>query len=91
MNREALKARHVDAQGTSIVLEGFLWKPVYFAPSALRHVAIAHPARWAGLLHFAPLALKTTMQITRLIRQVYKALLRPGIRVIRVPSSRSDD
>jgi hypothetical protein len=71
MNREALKARHVDAQGTSIVLEGFLWNQ--FISRLQRSVMwpSSHPARWAGLLHFAPLALKTTTQITRLIRQVY--------------------
>jgi hypothetical protein len=42
MNREALKARHVDAQGASIVLEGFFGSSLFRA-FALRHVAIAAP------------------------------------------------
>jgi hypothetical protein len=35
MNREALKARHVDAQGTSIVLEVFFGTSLFRAFSAL--------------------------------------------------------
>jgi hypothetical protein len=70
MNREALKARHVDARAPVLSVK-VSWKPVYFAPSALRHVAIAAPGPLGRAITFRALGAQTTIQIRRLIRQVY--------------------
>jgi hypothetical protein len=72
MNREALKARHVDAvEQSELCATSVLWKPIHFAPSALRHMRIASPGPLGrAITSRAFSAQNNTMRITGVLSQV---------------------